>query len=218
MEARAEYTFEASNPDELSFTKDDVLKILNKDEDPHWYKAELNGQEGFVPSNYIALAPNPWFYARVSRQEAEEILLHSNNKDGAFLVRKSESNRGEFSISVKFQSCVQHFKVLRTHKGEYHLWDQKFKSINALINYHKTVSVSRTHTVFLEEVTSSQRPKALLVQALFDFGAAEEGELAFSRGDVINVTNDEDHNWWEGNLRGMSGVFPANYVTTYDRA
>lgn len=76
MEATADHDFNANEEDELSFRKDDVLKvggplfkhftilpilqILNKDEDPFWYKAERNGVEGFVPSNYITMKDCPW--------------------------------------------------------------------------------------------------------------------------------------------------------------
>ena len=31
-------------------------QILEMDEDDHWYKADLDGRVGFVPSNYIRLA------------------------------------------------------------------------------------------------------------------------------------------------------------------
>lgn len=30
------------------------------DEDKNWFKAELNGREGFVPAPYVKLKPNPW--------------------------------------------------------------------------------------------------------------------------------------------------------------
>ncbi|ESO09428.1 hypothetical protein HELRODRAFT_73497 [Helobdella robusta] len=55
MEAVAKHDFTATAPDELSFTRGTKLKILNTEEDKNWYKAELNRQEGFIPSNYIEL-------------------------------------------------------------------------------------------------------------------------------------------------------------------
>ena len=48
-----------------------------------------------------------WFVGRISRQQAEDLLLEKNDsnqfmqRDGAFLVRNSENFPGEFSISVK---------------------------------------------------------------------------------------------------------------------
>lgn len=48
--------------------------------------------------------------------------------------------------------------------------------------------------------------------ALFDY-AGQVGDLSFSQGDVIKVTNmDPEVGWWEGSCNGSTGMFPANYV------
>ncbi|PKX97030.1 BAR and SH3 domain-containing protein [Aspergillus novofumigatus IBT 16806] len=55
---------------------------------------------------------------------------------------------------------------------------------------------------------------ALYVTALYDFAGQSAGDLAFREGDRIRVlqkTNSTD-DWWEGELRGVKGSFPANYV------
>lgn len=52
------------------------------------------------------------------------------------------------------------------------------------------------------------------VTALYDFEGQNEGDLAFSEGDRIKVvrkTGSVD-DWWEGELNGRTGSFPANYV------
>ena len=51
------------------------------------------------------------------------------------------------------------------------------------------------------------------VTALYDFAGQGQGDLAFKEGDRIRVvkkTNSTD-DWWEGDLRGVQGSFPANY-------
>ncbi|CAI5455667.1 unnamed protein product [Caenorhabditis angaria] len=212
MEAFAEHDFNASTPDELSFRRGDVLKILNKDEDPHWYKAELEGNEGFIPSNYIRMNECNWYLGKITRNDAEELLKKPTVRDGNFLVRQCESSPGEFSISVKFQDTVQHFKVLRDQGGKYYLWVVKFKSLNELVQYHRTASVSRTHTILLQDLVV----ETVFVQALFDFNPQEQGELAFKRGDVITLKNKDDANWWEGMLNNRRGIFPSNYVCPYN--
>ncbi|KAJ5177117.1 uncharacterized protein N7482_002994 [Penicillium canariense] len=58
------------------------------------------------------------------------------------------------------------------------------------------------------------RPAANFVTALYDFDGQGAGDLVFREGDRIRVvqkTNSTD-DWWEGELRGMQGAFPANYV------
>nr|CDQ00756.1 BMA-SEM-5 [Brugia malayi] len=203
MEAVAEHDFNATAEDELSFRKNQILKVLNKDEDPHWYKAEC------FFFGYLG---------KISRADAEALLLRPGNGDGAFLVRQSESSPGDFSISVRFQDSVQHFKVLRDNNGKYYLWVVKFNSINELINYHRSASVSRSHTILLQNMDSVAAQGTHLVQAMFDFKPQEEGELGFKRGDIITVTNREDENWWEGTLNGKSGMFPATYVCPFNNS
>ncbi|KAI8610521.1 hypothetical protein BC830DRAFT_1145381 [Chytriomyces sp. MP71] len=49
------------------------------------------------------------------------------------------------------------------------------------------------------------------VTALYDYHAERPGDISFIAGDLILVSK-EDGNWWEGELRGVKGVFPSNYV------
>lgn len=219
MEATAKHDFVATAPDELSFTKGATLKIISNNEDENWYKAELSGSSGFVPSNYIHMKPAPWFVGRISRQQAEDLLLEKNDsnqfmqRDGAFLVRNSENFPGEFSISVKFADGVQHFKVMRD-AGKYYLWQVKFDSLNQLVTYHRTSSVSRTQTIYLQEMS---RPKVI---ANYDFKPENPEELEIRRGDIIHVLNKNDPNWWmgeitRGNAQASRGLFPMTYVSPY---
>lgn len=55
----AVYTFKARNPNELSVSANQRLKILEfKDVtgNAEWWLAEANGRKGYVPSNYIRKA------------------------------------------------------------------------------------------------------------------------------------------------------------------
>lgn len=50
--------------------------------------------------------------------------------------------------------------------------------------------------------------------ALYSFAGEESGDLAFKKGDIINITakSDSTDDWWTGELNGRKGIFPANYV------
>lgn len=50
------------------------------------------------------------------------------------------------------------------------------------------------------------------VRALFDFTPSEPGELAFRKGDIIAVLESVYKDWWKGSLKGLTGIFPLNYV------
>jgi growth factor receptor-binding protein 2 len=47
---------------------------------------------------------------------------------------------------------VQHFKVLRDAQGKFFLWVVKFSSLNELVEYHRSASVSRSQDVKLKDM------------------------------------------------------------------
>jgi hypothetical protein len=56
--------------------------------------------------------------------------------------------------------------------------------------------------------------KPAFVTAIYDFDGQGAGDLVFREGDRIRVvrkTGSTD-DWWEGELKGVKGAFPANYV------
>ena len=61
-------------------------------------------------------------------------------------------SHSSFFILCRFGSGVQHFKVLRDGAGRYFLWVVKFNSLNQLVDYHRTSSVSRSQTIYLKDM------------------------------------------------------------------
>jgi growth factor receptor-binding protein 2 len=51
---------------------------------------------------------------------------------------------------------VQHFKVLRDAQGKFFLWVVKFNSLNELVEYHRTSSVSRSQDVKLRDMIAEE--------------------------------------------------------------
>ncbi|NXJ92305.1 GRAP protein, partial [Corythaixoides concolor] len=213
MESVALYSFQATEKDELPFQKGDTLKV--------WRAALgasiLRGGDaalGCPRGARVAQlgAPHRWYAGRISRHLAEERLLRRKHL-GAFLIRDSESTPGEFSISVNYGQHVQHFKVLRERNGKYFLWEEKFNSLNELVDFYRTTTIAKKQQIFLRDEDQTQevrRPK--FVQAQFDFSAHDGSQLPFFRGDIIEVLDCPDPNWWQGKIYGRVGLFPRNYV------
>ncbi|KAL0992521.1 hypothetical protein UPYG_G00094440 [Umbra pygmaea] len=215
MEAVALYSFRATEGDELSFNKGDILKVVNMEDDPNWFTAELYSRKGYVPKNYINLKPHAWFAGRVSRGVAEGRLRQ--RECGAFLVRESESAPGEFSISVSYGDHVQHFKVLQDSRGQYFVWDELFSSLNHLVEYYHSNSIAKERVVLLRDPERPARcplppQRALQAQALFDSVPNHASQLRFLRGDVIDLLDCSDSSRWSGRCHGRTGYFHPEYV------
>lgn len=135
------------------------------------------------------------------------------NHLGAFLIRESESSPGEFSISVNYGDQVQHFKVLREASGKYFLWEEKFNSLNELVDFYRTTTIAKKRQIFLrDEEPLLKSPRACFAQAQFDFSAQDPSQLSFRRGDIIEVLECLDPHWWRGRFCGRIGFFPRSYV------
>uniref|UniRef100_H2ZWG4 SH3 domain-containing YSC84-like protein 1 n=1 Tax=Latimeria chalumnae TaxID=7897 RepID=H2ZWG4_LATCH len=61
----------------------------------------------------------------------------------------------------------------------------------------------------------STQGRPVVVTALHSFEGQNPGDLSFSTGDKITVITktESQFDWWEGKLRGQTGIFPANYVS-----
>uniref|UniRef100_A0AAR2IWA4 Rho guanine nucleotide exchange factor (GEF) 7b n=1 Tax=Pygocentrus nattereri TaxID=42514 RepID=A0AAR2IWA4_PYGNA len=81
------------------------------------------------------------------------------------------------------------------------------KVLNSLVALNKATAGKGCESD-MSENSSAQ----LLVKARFNFQQTNEDELCFNKGDIIQVTRQEDGGWWEGSLNGKTGWFPSNYV------
>lgn len=68
-----------------------------------------------------------------------------------------------FFFSFRCSDGVQHFKVLRDAQGKFFLWVVKFGSLNELVEYHRTASVSRSQDVKLKDMV----PEEVIFSILF---------------------------------------------------
>lgn len=48
--------------------------------------------------------------------------------------------------------------------------------------------------------------------AQWDYKANEINEISFNQGDLIEVLDNANKDWWEGRINGNVGYFPSNYV------
>lgn len=55
-------------------------------------------------------------------------------------------------------------------------------------------------------------PPVCQVIAMYDYAAANQDELSFSKGQLINIWDKTNPDWWKGEVQGVTGLLPTNYV------
>uniref|UniRef100_A0A8C1JT68 Rho guanine nucleotide exchange factor (GEF) 7b n=1 Tax=Cyprinus carpio TaxID=7962 RepID=A0A8C1JT68_CYPCA len=112
-------------------------------------------------------------------------------------LNKATSESGGESNSV----CSRHSSSMRI---------KSFDSINCS-STHRRSSRHKYNQYRSLDMSENSAPR-VLVKARFNFQQTNEDELSFNKGDIIQVTRQEEGGWWEGSLNGKTGWFPSNYV------
>lgn len=227
------YSFQSQNNEELSFTKNERLDIIEKPaHDPDWWRAcNQLGEVGLVPKNYVQILPDIesihswstkspvksgpeinsnisnttiansnsntqqtvnnnsnmtttfninnnnniitqafpkdelvndanqpslaelareleeklklndriWYHGVMSRQQCDQ-LLNNHADDGDFMIRNSETNVGDFSVSLKAPMRNKHFRVHYVD-GCFCIGQRKFESLDELVEHYKRTPI-----------------------------------------------------------------------------
>ncbi|XP_073498829.1 GRB2-related adapter protein 2 isoform X2 [Phyllobates terribilis] len=227
MEARALYEFNASGEDELSFKKGDILKILGADD--NWFKAELRGNEGYVPKNYVEMqSPRHEVdvqHFKVIRDKSGNYSLWSEkfkslNKLVEYYRNVSISRQNQVILQVEGYPQPQTTRTPNPVRsfgpsgGDHADPSAKRCMQNAREQFEQNNCAMRAES----QIASSPPPRRLRrVKALYDFKALESDELSFETNDIIEVLESSNDSWWLGKLGNRTGLFPTNYVANIDR-
>ncbi|XP_053441831.1 E3 ubiquitin-protein ligase SH3RF1 isoform X2 [Nycticebus coucang] len=55
-------------------------------------------------------------------------------------------------------------------------------------------------------------PQLPCAKALYNYEGKEPGDLKFSKGDIVILRRQVDENWYHGEVNGIHGFFPTNFV------
>uniref|UniRef100_A0A914ZMR6 Cytoplasmic protein NCK2 n=2 Tax=Parascaris univalens TaxID=6257 RepID=A0A914ZMR6_PARUN len=81
-------------------------------------------------------AGQPWYYGRLTRDESDA-QLNARGVDGDYLVRDSESNPGDYSISLKGTGRNKHFWVQVDNVNKaFKIGTRSFATMDALIQHY----------------------------------------------------------------------------------
>ena len=63
-----------------------------------------------------------------------------------------------------------------------------------------------------EPEEQEEQGDGICARAKFDYQAGDDDEISFDPGEIITNIDQFDEGWWNGQCRGVYGMFPANYV------
>lgn len=69
-----------------------------------------------------------------------------------------------------------------------------------------------THRVQARSPPVRGIPQLPCAKALYNYEGKEPGDLKFNKGDVIILRRQVDENWYHGEVNGVHGFFPTNFV------
>jgi fyn-related kinase len=91
----------------------------------------------FLVRTLIWLCLCSWFHGKIKRIDAEKRVLAVGNPHGTFLVRDSESQPGNYSLTVRDGDTVKHYRIRKTDTGGYYIASRAmFNSLDELIQHY----------------------------------------------------------------------------------
>ncbi|XP_028673958.1 src like adaptor 1a isoform X2 [Erpetoichthys calabaricus] len=130
------HDYPPSNVSEPVFRIGEKLQALS--EEGGWWKAcsITTGNENYIPTSNVAKIYHGWLFEGVGRHKAEELLQLPNNRVGSFMVRESQSERGQYSLSVRHRT-VKHYRILRLPNNWYYISPRlTFQCLEELVNHY----------------------------------------------------------------------------------
>nr|XP_054755714.1 ras GTPase-activating protein 1-like [Lytechinus pictus] len=130
--------------DELSFSAGEVFVVHNELGGGWlWVTSQRTGESGIIVQDLVKFVegeidPNEgkvWFHGNVSKEEAAEILWKDGDI-GSFLIRNSDKNPGDYSLSFRGPQAIQRFRIQKQQR-QYIMGGRMYNSLDAIVDHYK---------------------------------------------------------------------------------
>ncbi|KAM6943444.1 intersectin-2b [Xenentodon cancila] len=193
------YTYESPEFGDLTFREGDVILVSKKEGE--WWNGSIGDHRGVFPSNYVK--PKEEDTSSVSGKKKPEIAQ----------VIRPHSSAGPEQLNLENGQLI--LLLGKTASG---WW---LGELQARGKKRQKGWFPASHVKILGSNSGKSTPAPLSVCqviAIYDYSAANQDEMSFSKGQLINVLDKSNPDWWKGEVNGVTGLFPTNYVkmTTAD--
>ncbi|XP_065784733.1 intersectin-2 isoform X2 [Muntiacus reevesi] len=192
------YSYSSVEPGDLTFTEGEEILVTQKDGE--WWTGSIGDRTGIFPSNYVKPKDQEGF-GSASKSGT------SNKKPEIAQVTSAYAASGSEQLSLAPGQLILILKKNTSGwwQGELQARGKKRQKGWFPASHVKLLGPSS------ERTTPAFHPVCQVI-AMYDYTANNEDELNFSKGQLINVLNKDDPDWWQGEISGVTGLFPSNYV------
>lgn len=214
------YDYEARDNEELTIRKNEIITLVEPS--GAWLKVRNESKAvGLVPANYLKETVQQPVATHSTRSAAEDPSHVYQQTD---LMRTPSLN---ISAVAKYKYCGNREDELSLEKGDAVIVIEKEadgwwrgRCGNRIgwfpFNYVEEVAVDTAQEKASAETPQSQeKPFVCGVVALYAFNSGNTEELAFQKGDLMDIIDQpsDDPDWWEARkANGVTGLLPRNYV------
>ncbi|XP_027000579.1 src-like-adapter 2 isoform X1 [Tachysurus fulvidraco] len=136
------YNYPSGSPTECSIRFGERLNVVS--DEGEWWKvsSSATGFVSYIPSNYTCKVFNRWQFVGLNKQKAEELLRHSHNQPGSFLIRESQTIPGAHSLSVRTENdSIKHYRIHSIENGWHYISPRlTFPSLTHLVEHYSEVA------------------------------------------------------------------------------
>ncbi|XP_044024305.1 intersectin-2a isoform X2 [Siniperca chuatsi] len=188
------YTYESPEVGDLTFVEGDVVMVTEREGE--WWRGCIGDQTGVFPSNYV----------RPVEPEATKPGAPTKKPEIAQAVTTSVPP----TLHQLRLSPGQLIVVLAKNSTGWWLGELQARGKKRQRGWFHS-----SHVKLLGPSSSKSTPSPLpvcQVIAMYDYTAANRDELSFSKGQLINILDKTNPDWWKGDANGVIGLLPTNYV------
>ncbi|XP_057643815.1 intersectin-2 isoform X1 [Chionomys nivalis] len=192
------YPYSSVEPGDLTFNEGEEILVTQKDGE--WWTGSIGERTGIFPSNYV----KPKDQENFGNAGKSGTL---NKKPEIAQVTSAYAASGAEQLSLAPGQLILILKKNTSGwwQGELQARGKKRQKGWFPASHVKLLGPS-------SERTTPAFHAVCQVIAMYDYAANNEDELSFSKGQLINVMNKDDPDWWQGEISGVTGLFPSNYV------
>ncbi|XP_039604900.1 intersectin-2-like isoform X1 [Polypterus senegalus] len=192
------YNYESPESGDLTFNEGDTIMVTQKEGE--WWTGSIEDRTGIFPSNYV-------------RPKETDSLCN--------VIRSGVLNKKPEIAQVTTAYTAASPEQLSLAPGQLILIESKNQSgwwqgeLQARGKKRQKGWFPASHVKIMGPSSGKITPASTSVCqviAMYDYSAVNEDELSFCKGQLINVLNKNDSDWWQGEVNGVTGLFPSNYV------